>query len=159
QVFQDIASIDPGVDFAEALREGLATCAAVLIVIGPRWHDITDARGRRRLDLADDWVRHEVAESLKSREMRVFPVLVDNAAMPPWDELRGSIQALTRRQALEWTARHGARDVEELVRPLRRIPNLAAPSQAAAAEPEQRAASAPPRQAPTHRQSPSAAQP
>ena len=39
QVFQDISSIDPGADFIEVLQKALADCAAVLVVIGPRWFD------------------------------------------------------------------------------------------------------------------------
>jgi hypothetical protein len=70
QVFQDFASIDPGADFAEAVQRGLDTCAAVLVVIGPGWLDATDRQGRRRLDLPDDWVRHEVVESLKHPDVR-----------------------------------------------------------------------------------------
>ncbi len=54
QVFQDVASIDPGADFEDALRQGLQTCAAVLVVIGPQWLAAKDVRGGRRLDLADD---------------------------------------------------------------------------------------------------------
>ena len=108
QVFQDVASIDPGADFEDALRQGLQTCAAVLVVIGPQWFAAKDARGGRRLDLADDWVRREVAESLGDRAVRVFPVLVGNAGMPGADELPSDIQALARRQAFPVTVRHWA---------------------------------------------------
>ena len=77
QVFQDIASIDPGADFVEALNRALETCAAVLVVIGPKWLTVADRQGRRRLDLPDDWVRHEIAESLQHPSVRVFPLVLD----------------------------------------------------------------------------------
>jgi TIR domain-containing protein len=48
QIFHDIASIAPGADFVEALQHGLDGCAAVLVVIGPRWLGASDAEGRRR---------------------------------------------------------------------------------------------------------------
>ena len=115
QVFQDVASIDPGADFEDALRQGLQTCAAVLVVIGPDWLAKKDLRGRRRLGLADDWVRREVAESLNDKAVRVSPVLVGNAGMPGADELPSDIQALVRRQAYTVTTRHWAKDVDELV--------------------------------------------
>jgi hypothetical protein len=52
-VFLDLASIYPGADFVLALQQALADCAAVLVVIGPRWLAVTDAEGRRRLDAPD----------------------------------------------------------------------------------------------------------
>ena len=66
QVFEDIASIDPGVDFMDALRDGLESCAAMIVVIGPSWLTIADRQGRRCLDLPDDWVRQEVAYGLQA---------------------------------------------------------------------------------------------
>src|SRR5262245_38686323 len=65
QVFQNITSIDPSADFVKALQHGLDTCATMLVVIDPKWLTVTDRQGQRRLDLPDDWVRHEVAESLR----------------------------------------------------------------------------------------------
>jgi formylglycine-generating enzyme required for sulfatase activity len=125
QVFQDFASIDPGADFVEAVQRGLDTCAAVLVVIGSGWLNATDKQGRRRLDLPDDWVRHEVAESLKHPNVRVFPVLVSNAEMPAAEDLPEPLQSLTRRQAFPLTVRHWANDVAELVGHLKRVPGLA----------------------------------
>ena len=37
----------------------------MLAVIGPRWLAATDKQGRRRLDLPADFVRQEIAESLR----------------------------------------------------------------------------------------------
>jgi hypothetical protein len=125
QVFQDFASIDPGADFTRAVRKALETCAALLVVIGPRWLTATDRQGRRRLALADDWVRHEVAEGLKRPEVRVFPVLLDTD-MPSTAQLPEPLRALTRRQAVPLTARHWASDVAQLVEFLKGIPGLAA---------------------------------
>ena len=93
-----LIGIDPGADFVEALQQALDTCAAVLVVIGPRWLTVADRHGRRRLDLPDDWVRHEIAESLRRHGVRVFPVLLD-AEMPSAEDLPDDIKPLTRRQA------------------------------------------------------------
>jgi formylglycine-generating enzyme required for sulfatase activity len=125
QVFQDFASIDPGADFTRAVRKALETCAALLVVIGPRWLTATDRQGRRRLALADDWVRHEVAEGLKRPEVRVFPVLLDTD-MPSTAQLPEPLRPLARRQAVPLTARHWASDVAQLVEFLKSIPGLAA---------------------------------
>jgi len=125
QVFQDFASIAPGADFVEAVQQGLATCAAVLVVIGPTWLTAADRKGRRRLDLPGDWVAHEVAESLRQPEVRVFPVLVD-AEMPSAEDLTESLRPLTRRQAFPLTGRHWPNDVAQLVEFLKKVPGLAA---------------------------------
>jgi formylglycine-generating enzyme required for sulfatase activity len=140
QVFQDIASIDPGADFVEALQQALDTCAAVLVVIGPRWLTAADHHGRRRLDLPDDWVRHEIVESLRRPGVRVFPVLLD-AEMPTAEELPEPLRPLTRRQAFPLTGRHWAKDVAELAEFLKRVPGLAAPPAAETKVPQARPAS------------------
>jgi hypothetical protein len=125
QVFEDIASIDPGSDFVEALQRGLDTCAAVLVVIGPNWVTVTDRQGRRRLDLPDDWVRHEVSESLRNHGVRVFPLLLDSE-MPGAEDLPEPLQSLTRRQAFPLTGRHWANDVAQLISFLKKVPGLTA---------------------------------
>ena len=128
QVFQDFVSIDPGADFVEALERGLEICAALLVVIGPSWLGVVDDKGRRRLDLADDWVRRELAESLRRPGVRVFPVLLGDARMPGVDDLLEELRPLTRRQAFPLTVRHWANDVAELVECLQRVPGLGRPS-------------------------------
>jgi hypothetical protein len=122
--FYDLTSISPGADFTEALQQGLDECAAVLIVIGPGWLNATDRKGRRRLELEDDWVRHEVAASLSQPTVRVFPVLVGDAEMPGADELPDSLRMLSRRQAFPLTARHWKHDVAALIDFLKRLPGL-----------------------------------
>jgi formylglycine-generating enzyme required for sulfatase activity len=124
QVFQDFASIDPGADFVDAVQRGLDTCAAVLVVIGSKWLNVVDRKGRRRLDVTGDWVRHEVAESLRRPGVRVFPVLLDHAEMPGLEDLPEDLHALTRRQAFPLTVRHWGKDVAELVEHLQRVPGL-----------------------------------
>ena len=124
QIFQDITSIDPGADFHEALEKALVTAGVMLAVIDPHWLSATDQRGRRRLDLPNDWVRQEIVESLRRPGMRVFPLLVDGAQMPSEEELPDPLQPLVRRQAFELTWRHWGNDVAELVKILKRIPGL-----------------------------------
>ena len=123
QVFQDFASIEPGTDFTDAVQHGLDTCAAVLVIIGPRWLTTADCQGQRRLDLPDDWVAHEIAESLRRPEVRVFPVLVD-ADMPRSEELPEPLRPLTRRQAFPLTSRHWPNDVGALIAHLKKVPGL-----------------------------------
>jgi hypothetical protein len=49
-VFMDIDSLAPGVDFLEAIDQTLACCDTVLIMIGRGWLDAVDREGRRRLE-------------------------------------------------------------------------------------------------------------
>ena len=129
QIFEDINSIDPGAPFAYVLQRGLDTCAAVLVVIGPDWLSAKDPRGRARLQLPEDWVRREVAASLKrGDDVRVFPVLVDDAEMPGADDLPEDLRSLADRQAIPLVTRHWNNDFARLVGLLRRVPGLGQPS-------------------------------
>jgi hypothetical protein len=137
RIFLDFSSIDPGANFEVVLHRGLETCAALLVVIGPGWLDATDRKGRRKLDLSDDWVRREITEGLRHRDVRVFPVLLD-VDMPAKDELPEDVQPLTTRQALLLTSHHWGYDVGRLVESLKKVPGLggtAGPASGAAPPP------------------------
>ena len=125
QVFQDIASIDPGADFRTVLDEALKAAAAMLVVIGPRWLSATDKYGRKRLESPADLVHQEVAESLRRSGVRVFPLLVNGAEMPAEEDLPEPLKALARRHAFDLTVKHWANDVSQLVQTLKRVPGLA----------------------------------
>ncbi|MET0682813.1 MAG: DctP family TRAP transporter solute-binding subunit [Casimicrobiaceae bacterium] len=125
QVFQDIASIDPGADFREVLEQALATAATMLVIIGPHWLSAMDKKGRKRLESPADLVHQEVAESLRRPDVRVFPLLVDGAEMPAEEDLPEPLKPLAGRHAFELTVRHWANDVVQLVQTLKRAPGLA----------------------------------
>jgi TIR domain len=65
QVFMDVDTIALGVDFAEVITQAVSTCQVLLAVIGPRWLDLTDENGQRRLDDPNDIVRLEIAAALE----------------------------------------------------------------------------------------------
>jgi hypothetical protein len=102
KVFRDVASLEPGVEWHDAIARVLSQTDACIVVIGKEWATIADANGRRRLDDPRDTVRQEVVTALE-RKMRVFPVLVGGAKMPAEEEMPGDLQALCRRNALELT--------------------------------------------------------
>jgi len=81
--------------------------------------DDDDAAGKRRLDDPKDTVRQELQTALSSG-MRVFPLLVGGAKMPPEEELPGELQALARRNALEVSEQDWNEDFEKLVTALER---------------------------------------
>ena len=99
QVFIDVDTIEPGVDFAEEISRAVTSCEVLLAIIGPAWLTATDERGRRRLDDPDDIVRLEIEAAL-ARNVRVIPILVEGAAMPGRQDLPDTLAGLARRNAL-----------------------------------------------------------
>jgi TIR domain len=101
RVFKDVDDIQPGDDFVERIQSAVGSCQVLLTLIGPQWLTITDAKGARRLDDPQDFVRLEVETALNRDDVRVIPILVDNARMPTAQELPEGLAALSRRQAVE----------------------------------------------------------
>jgi TolB-like protein/tetratricopeptide (TPR) repeat protein len=97
-VFMDIDSIRPGVDFREQINETISHADAVVAVIGRRWLG-EQPDGSRRIDDPNDFVRLEIASALKCK-IPVIPVLVDDAPMPKQTKLPPDIEPLVYRQAL-----------------------------------------------------------
>jgi hypothetical protein len=60
QLFMDVESLAPGLDFVRVLEEQVAECDVMLSVIGPHWLDAMDQHGNRRLDNPNDFVRIEI---------------------------------------------------------------------------------------------------
>jgi hypothetical protein len=104
-VFMDVDSIQPGLDFVEAIEKAVGSCDVLLALIGTRWVDAVDERGRRRLEDPDDFVTVEIAAAMR-RGIRVIPVLVDGAAPPRREDLPPALEGLARRQAVRLGARH-----------------------------------------------------
>lgn len=94
QLFMDVEGhIGPGDKWKNVLADQVAQCDVLLALIGPTWLDVRDETGSRRLDNPDDFVRYEIDQALQ-RGIRVIPVLVDGAEIPPPDELPESLQGL-----------------------------------------------------------------
>jgi len=99
RIFRDLDSIAPGLDFEAALARAIGGASVMLAVVGPRWADIRDAQGRRRLDDPQDTVRREIEAALAAG-LPVIPVLVEGARMPAIEALPASLAAFARCQAL-----------------------------------------------------------
>ncbi len=117
QLFMDVDNIKPGADFVQALDDQIGKCDVLLAVIGKDWCDARNAGGQRRLDDPADFVRIEIESALK-RDIRVVPVLVDNAVMPNAADLPDAMKALTRRQAVTVTHARFGSEIESLARNL-----------------------------------------
>jgi formylglycine-generating enzyme required for sulfatase activity len=114
QIFMDVDTIEPGVDFVEAVEEVVGACDVLIAVIGAQWLTSSDRRGKRRLDIPKDLVRLEIAIALK-RGIRVVPVLVEGVKMPEAGELPDDLKALVRRNALEINHTRFSTDSDRLV--------------------------------------------
>lgn len=117
QLFLDVDNIAPGLDFVRVLDERVAECDVVLAVIGKGWLDARDAKGARRLEDPEDFVRIEIAAAL-SRDKRVIPVLVGEAPMPQPDELPEALRPLARRNAVRLTHERFHTDMQGLIKAL-----------------------------------------
>jgi hypothetical protein len=120
KVFRDIDSLEPGLDFSEAIERALESSEVLVAVIGKHWLTATDAAGQRRLENPDDYVRVEIATALQ-RNMRVIPVLVQGASMPSADEVPEDLAPLTRRNAFELHDTSWRDDFRRLITVIERV--------------------------------------
>jgi len=114
EIFRDVDTIKPGDDYVKAIKKAIGSCDALIAVIGPRWLDILDDKGRRRLDNPNDCLRLEIASALK-RNIRVIPVLVGGARMASQNNLPDDLVALTRHNTIEISDDHFSYDIDRLI--------------------------------------------
>jgi hypothetical protein len=114
RVFMDIAGIDPGVDFVQTIERAVGSCDVLLAVIGPEWLTCTGVSGHSRLDDHADFVRTEISAALR-RGVRVIPVLIAGASMPPAQALPEDLVALGRLQMVELRDTRWHADTSDLI--------------------------------------------
>jgi len=119
QIFLDVDTVEPGLDFVKVLDDNVARCEVLLAVIGRGW-TTAQADGENRLSQAADYVRIELEAALR-RDIRVIPVLVDGARMPTERELPDALKPLARRQGMEISHASFAADTQQLIAVLRRL--------------------------------------
>ena len=100
RLFLDVDRQAAGDDYRTVISRALAQSEVVLVVIGMEWLDAATREGRRRLDDPDDMVRIEIETALE-RNLRVVPVLVEGASVPPPARLPVSLQPLSFRTAMQ----------------------------------------------------------
>jgi hypothetical protein len=136
-VFMDVATIEPGVDFRRVIEKNTESCGVLLALVGRQWLTATDAAGRRRLDEPNDFVRLETAAALK-RDIPLVPVLLQGARMPRSEELPEELRDFAFRNSVELSHARWESDVQILIAALRK-----ALAQDAGASPPASAAPAP----------------
>ncbi len=117
QVFMDVDTIKPGINFVEIVQQAISVCDGLVAVIGSDWLEVSDATGARRLDDPADLVRLEIATAL-GRGIPVIPVLVRGAQMPRPADLPEELMELASRNALEVSDARFRADVEQLIEAL-----------------------------------------
>jgi len=120
QVFMDVTGIDPGKDFRKAIDGAVGNCDVLIVMIGKKWLDSVDDKGRKKIDDPKDFVRIETAAALR-RQIPVIPVLVQGAAMPHSEQLPGELEALAWRNAFEIRHTRWEIDVAELLKALKKV--------------------------------------
>jgi hypothetical protein len=108
RLFMDVMSIEPGADFQRMIDAAVESASVVLAVIdrefvGPRLAD------------EHDFLRRELALALGRSNIRVIPILVDDARMPSSDELPPDLAPLATRNALALSDDRFAHDVARLI--------------------------------------------
>jgi hypothetical protein len=125
-VFMDIDTIEPGLDFTEVIERTVASCDVLIALIGRQWLTSTDTAGQRRLDDSEDFVRREITTALR-RNIRVIPALVQDTSMPRAADLPDDLQPLARRNAVDLSDRYFQRDVDQLIMVLDRVLGMTPP--------------------------------
>ncbi len=125
QVFMDVDTIRPGLDFLEVVQQAVGSCDALIAVIGREWLGASDESGLKRLENPEDLVRLEIATALE-RDIRVIPVLVQGAQMPGASDFPEGLKALARRNSVEVSDNRFRIDIDQLIEALdhqRVLPN------------------------------------
>jgi len=113
-LFIDVDTIEPGLDFVQVVQEAVNACDRLIAVIGREWLEIAGAGGARRLDDAQDLVRVEIATAL-DRGIPVIPVLVQGAGVPTTDDLPDVLKRLGTLNALEISDTRFHSDMSRLI--------------------------------------------
>ena len=94
-VFLDVDTIPPGVNFADYIRKEVEQCDMVLAIIGPDWLELLN---KKRLSYEDDYVLIELSLALQLDKL-VTPICIMNAATPKKSELPPELRPLLKYNA------------------------------------------------------------
>lgn len=121
-IFRDVDTIPPGKDFRDYIHERLQSARIGLVLIGPAWATIRDDAGALRLQNESDFVRIEVENLLRRKEVEVVPLLTGNFSLTASLELPDSLKDVVYRNGLPIRPDPDfRRDAERLVARIREI--------------------------------------
>jgi pterin-4a-carbinolamine dehydratase len=114
-VFIDTENIQDALAWAQQIESSLTKASLVVVVIGKSWLTLADDVGRRRIDLAEDWVRREIESSLRLHK-RLLPLLIDSAQLPAREALPPSVAPLIDMEERRISIEAIAKDMSALVK-------------------------------------------
>jgi hypothetical protein len=117
QVVKDVDLDRPGRNPAEVIAAAVASCDALVVLIGRQWLTAAGPDGLRRLSDPGDSVRLEI-EAAMARDIQVIPVLVNGADLPQAGALPPSLTGLARADELELSPNRAEADVVWLLQVL-----------------------------------------
>ncbi len=123
RVFMDVDDIPPGADFPAQINAKIASCDALVAVIGNNWLTARNGDGQMRLTDPNDFVGLELAAALR-RGILVIPALVGGALMPKAEQLRDDLRELARKNAVILHDQNFLRDVNLVIQALEKLPPL-----------------------------------
>jgi TIR domain-containing protein len=95
-VFLDIDSRSPGLSFPTKVESALNRTDVVLVIIGPAWLKLLEERSTD----SRDWVRYEIAQSLKRTWLPVVPVCSPGVDVPQPHQLPEELKDLAWRDGI-----------------------------------------------------------
>jgi len=116
-VFRDIEQIVPGQNFQSAIDRAIESSDVLVALIGRQWLKISDEKGQRRIDDSRDFVHLEIATALK-RNIRLIPVLVEDAPLPRTQDLPPVLTPLVQHQVFRLSDERWEHDAARLVKAL-----------------------------------------
>ena len=115
QVFFDVDSIKPGLNFHQVIEDTLAKCGAVVVLIGKKWLERDEAMPR--FGDEHDVITQEIRLTMQSK-LPIVPVLVDGASMPPESIFPPAFASLSSLNAIDLRHTSFDRDVQALTEQL-----------------------------------------
>lgn len=96
----DVEGIEAGENFDKVIEASIGSSDTVVVVIGRQWAGINDRSGTKRIDDPSDYVRQEIATSLRLN-VELVPVLVGGARFPSQNDLPAELREMAFRNALQ----------------------------------------------------------
>jgi hypothetical protein len=116
--FFDLHQIAPGADFEVELKRALSASKVFLALIGPKWETVGDLSDKPRLRNKRDPVRIELLAALKSKKVRVVPILLNRNIVPNKRDLPSVMHRITKLQAFTIRRDRWRADVAALLKGL-----------------------------------------
>ena len=119
----DVDDIPPGADFVAHIEAKVASCEAMVAVIGKNWLTVRNDTDQLRLSDPEDFVGLEISLALQ-RNILVIPALVGGAKMPNSKDLPTHLRKLAQRNAVTLNDQDFQRDTDQLIQALEEVPSL-----------------------------------